>query len=77
MWSLSGRIPPPRRKGKSISGVHVKDDEPLEDMLKHFKCSYAELDVLAGARERGHYESPNAKHRKRSETTRKNHKKYY
>ena len=77
MWPFGGGIPPLRREGKSMSEVHVKDGESLENALKRFKRSCAKSGVLAEVRRREHYESPSVKRRKKSEAARKNRKKYY
>ena len=77
MWPFGGGIPPLRREGKSMSEVHVKENESLESALKRFKRSCAKSGVLAEVRKREHYESPIVKRRKKSEAARKNRKKFY
>ena len=52
MWPFGGGIPPLRREGKSMSEVHVKDGESLENALKRFKRSCAKSGVLAEVRKR-------------------------
>ena len=64
-------------RGKSMSEIHVKEGESLENALKRFKRSCAKSGVLAEVRKREHYESPSVKRRKKSEAARKNRKKFY
>ncbi len=68
---------PRRREGKSMSEVHLKDGESLENALKRFKRNCAKSGVLAEVRKRESYESPSVKRRKKSEAARKNKKKFY
>ncbi len=58
--------------GKSVSEVHVKDNESLDSALKRFKRSCAKSGVLSDLRKREYYQSPSVKRRKKSEAARKN-----
>ncbi len=78
MWPFRGCLV--RRfggRGKSMSEIHVKEGESLENALKRFKRSCAKSGVLAEVRKREHYESPSVKRRKKSEAARRNRKKFY
>ena len=74
-WSRTGY-----RGGReiSMSEVHVREGESLENALKRFKRSCAKSGVLAEVRKREYYDSPSVKRRKKSEAARKNrNKKFY
>jgi len=60
--------------GKTMSEVHIKDNESLDNALRRFKRSCAKSGVMSEIRKREHYESPSVKRRKKSEAARK--KKY-
>ena len=63
--------------GKSMSEVHVKENESLESALKRFKRSCAKAGVIAEVKKREHYVSPSLKRKQKSEAARKNKKRYY
>ena len=63
--------------GKTMSEVHIKENESLDNALKRFKRSCAKAGVLADLRKKEYYQSPSVKRRKKSEAARKNKKRYY
>ena len=63
--------------GKSMSEIHVKENESLESALKRFKRSCAKAGVIAEVKKREHYVSPSLKRKQKSEAARKNKRKYY
>jgi small subunit ribosomal protein S21 len=60
--------------GITVSEVHLKENESLDNALRRFKRSCAKSGVLSELRKREHYESPSVKRRKKAEAARK--KKY-
>lgn len=60
--------------GNSMSEIHLKENESLDNALRRFKRSCAKSGVLSELRKREHYESPSVKRRKKAEAARK--KKY-
>jgi small subunit ribosomal protein S21 len=62
--------------GKTMSEVHVKDNESLDSALKRFKRNCAKAGVLADLRKKEYYQSPSVKRRKKSEAARKKKKSY-
>ena len=66
------------REGKTMSEVHVKENESLDSALKRFKRNCAKAGVLSDLRKKEYYQSPSVKRRKKSEAARKNkNKRYY
>ena len=63
--------------GKTMSEIHVKENESLESALKRFKRSCAKDGVIAEVRKREHYVSPSLKRKQKSEAARKNNKRKY
>lgn len=63
--------------GKSMSEIHVKENESLESALKRFKRSCAKAGVIAEVKKREHYVSPSLKRKQKSEAARKNKRKFY
>ena len=59
---------------KTVSEVHLRENESLDSALRRFKRTCAKSGVLSELRKREHYESPSVKRRKKSEAARK--KKY-
>ncbi len=59
---------------KTVSEVHLRENETLDSALRRFKRTCAKSGVLSELRKREHYESPSVKRRKKSEAARK--KKY-
>ena len=57
--------------GKSMSEIHVKENESLESALRRFKRSCAKSGVLAEVRKREHNEKPSVRRKKKSEAARK------
>ena len=62
---------------KSMSEIHVKENESLESALKRFKRSCAKAGVIAEVKKREHYVSPSLKRKQKSEAARKNKRKLY
>jgi len=63
---------------KSVSEVHVKENESLDSALKRFKRNCAKAGVLSDLRKKEYYQSPSVKRRKKSEAARKNkNKRFY
>jgi len=60
--------------GKTMSEIHLKENESLDNALRRFKRSCAKSGVLTELRRREHYESPSVKRRKKAEAAKK--KKY-
>jgi len=62
----------------TMSEIHVKEGESLDNALKRFKRSCAKSGVLSDLRKKEYYQSPSVKRRKKSEAARKNkNKRYY
>jgi small subunit ribosomal protein S21 len=57
--------------GKTMSEVHLKENESLDNALRRFKRNCAKSGVLSELRKREHYESPSVKRRKKAEAARK------
>lgn len=62
--------------GKTMSEVHIKENESLDSALRRFKRSCAKAGVLSELRKREHYESPSVKRRKKSEAARAKKRKF-
>ena len=62
--------------GKTMSEVHIKENESLDSALRRFKRSGAKAGVLSELRKREHYESPSVKRRKKSEAARAKKRKF-
>lgn len=62
--------------GKTMSEVHIKENESLYSALRRFKRSCAKAGVLSELRKREHYESPSVKRRKKSEAARAKKRKF-
>ncbi len=62
--------------GKTMSEVHIKENETLDSALRRFKRSCAKAGVLSELRKREHYESPSVKRRKKSEAARAKKRKF-
>ena len=57
--------------GITMSEVHLRENETLDNALRRFKRSCAKSGVLSELRKREHYESPSVKRRKKAEAARK------
>ena len=62
--------------GKTMSEVHIQENESLDSALRRFKRSCAKAGVLSELRKREHYESPSVKRRKKSEAARAKKRKF-
>ena len=59
------------RRERTMSEIHVGENESLESALKRFKRKCARSGVLAEVRKREHYEKPSVKRKKKAEAARK------
>lgn len=57
--------------GKEMSGIRVREDESIDNVLRRFKRDCARSGVLQEVRKREHYEKPSVKRKKKSEAARK------
>jgi len=57
--------------GKEMSGIKVREDESIDNVLRRFKRDCARSGVLQEVRKREHYEKPSVKRKKKSEAARK------
>ena len=54
-----------------MSGIRVREDESIDNVLRRFKRDCARSGVLQEVRKREHYEKPSVKRKKKSEAARK------
>ena len=54
-----------------MSGIKVREDESIDNVLRRFKRDCARSGVLQEVRKREHYEKPSVKRKKKSEDARK------
>ena len=54
-----------------MSGIKVREDESIDNVLRRFKRDCARSGVLQEVRKREHYEKPSVKRKKKSEAARK------
>ena len=54
-----------------MAEVRVKENEPLDSVLRRFKRQCARSGVLTELRKREHYEKPSVKRKKKSEAAKK------
>ena len=57
--------------GIEMSGIKVREDESIDNVLRRFKRDCARSGVLQEVRKREHYEKPSVKRKKKSEAARK------
>ena len=61
----------PRKVVKSLSSIHVDDNEPIEKALKRFKKECQKTGILAELRKREFYEKPSIKRRRKLEAAKR------
>lgn len=54
-----------------MPGVHVKENESLDSVLRRFKKSCAKAGVITECKKREHYVKPSVRRKKKSEAARK------
>ena len=54
-----------------MSGIRVREDESIDNVLRRFKRDCARSGVLQEVRKREHYEKPSVRRKKKSEAARK------
>ena len=54
-----------------MSGVRVKDNEPIEAAIRRFKKQCEKAGILSELRKREHYEKPSVKRKKKALAARK------